>query len=197
EDDKAEGGVAARAAKWLTWWRVSGGELSALLAALRELDALPADGSPAALQRAQLAQLSDRVADAELRCAALQVDAEILRTLAGGAGRALASAAPALASAAEALAGVYHHVCAVNGTQPERLLLEHAGQTDIFDESAALEIVDEYVYLGRTSRHVGFRERSEPPYPNRMGSVRETPSDLLIQNTLLLEDQSFEQCVLL
>ncbi|XP_034835412.1 protein bicaudal D isoform X1 [Maniola hyperantus] len=130
EDDKAEGGVAARAAKWLTWWRVSGGELTALLAALRELDALPADGSPAAVQRAQLAQLSDRVADAELRCAALQVDAEILRTLAGGAGRALSSAAPALVSAAETLAGVYHHVCAVNGTQPERLLLEHAGQTD-------------------------------------------------------------------
>ncbi|XP_052743579.1 protein bicaudal D isoform X2 [Bicyclus anynana] len=127
-DERAEG-VSARAAKWLTWWRVSGGELAALLAALRELDA-PPDGSPAALQRAQLAQLSDRAADAELRCAALQADAETLRALAGGAGRALAAAAPALASAAEALAGVYHHVCAVNGTQPERLLLEHAGAAD-------------------------------------------------------------------
>ncbi|XP_050352594.1 protein bicaudal D isoform X1 [Nymphalis io] len=145
EDDKAEGGVASRAAKWLTWWRVSGGELGALLAALRELDA-PPDGSPAALQRAQLAQLSDRVADAELRCAALQADADLLRTLAGGAGRALSSAAPALASAAETLAALYHHVCAVNGTQPERVLLEHAGQTDgaggegrgIDDEALAL-----------------------------------------------------------
>ncbi|CAH2089335.1 unnamed protein product [Euphydryas editha] len=129
EDDKAEGGVASRAAKWLTWWRVSGGELGALLSALRELDALP-DGSPAALQRAQLAQLSDRVADAELRCAALQADADLLRTLAGGAGRALSSAAPALASAAETLAALYHHVCAVNGTQPERVLLEHAGAAE-------------------------------------------------------------------
>lgn len=45
-----------------------------------------------------------------------------------GAGRALATAAPALTSAAETLAQIYHHVCAVNGTQPERLLLEHAGQ---------------------------------------------------------------------
>lgn len=75
--------MAARAAKCLTWWRVSGGELGALLGALRELDA-PPDGSPAALQRAQLAQLSDRAADAELRCAALQADADLLRTLAGG-----------------------------------------------------------------------------------------------------------------
>lgn len=47
-----------------------------------------------------------------------------------GAGRALASAAPALTSAAETLAQLYHHVCAVNGTQPERLLLEHAGHQD-------------------------------------------------------------------
>lgn len=84
EDDKVEGGVAARAAKWLTWWRVSGGELVALLAALKELDSPLADGSPAALQRAQLAQLSDRMADAEIRCAALQADADLLRTLAGG-----------------------------------------------------------------------------------------------------------------
>ncbi|CAH0724274.1 unnamed protein product, partial [Brenthis ino] len=129
DESTTAGGIASRAAKWLTWWRVSGGELSGVLAALRELDA-PPDASAAALQRAQLAQLSDRVADAELRCAALQADADLLRTLAGGAGRALSSAAPALASAAETLAALYHHVCAVNGTQPERVLLEHAGQTD-------------------------------------------------------------------
>lgn len=47
-----------------------------------------------------------------------------------GAGRALSAAAPVLLSAAETLAQIYHHVCAINGTQPERLLLEHAGQTD-------------------------------------------------------------------
>ncbi|XP_061384195.1 protein bicaudal D isoform X1 [Danaus plexippus] len=139
EDDKVEGGVAARAAKWLTWWRVSGGELVALLAALKELDSPLADGSPAALQRAQLAQLSDRMADAEIRCAALQADADLLRTLAGGAGRALSSAAPALASAADTLAQLYHHVCAVNGTQPERLLLEHAGQNDVTDGSGRVD----------------------------------------------------------
>ncbi|CAH2042157.1 unnamed protein product, partial [Iphiclides podalirius] len=131
KEEKAEGGVAARAARWLTWWRVSGGELSALAGALAELNGAPAaPGSPAALQRQALAQLSDRVAEAELRCAALEADADLLRTLAGGAGRALASAAPALSSAAETLAQLYHHVCAVNGTQPERLLLEHAGHQD-------------------------------------------------------------------
>ncbi|CAK1584314.1 unnamed protein product [Parnassius mnemosyne] len=133
EKEKCPGGVAARAARWLTWWRVSGGELAALRDALQELAAADADAagaSPAALQRQALAQLSDRVAEAELRCAALQADADLLRTLAGGAGRALASAAPALASAAETLAQLYHHVCAVNGTQPERLLLEHAGHHD-------------------------------------------------------------------
>ena len=52
------------------------------------------------------------------------------RVVLAGAGRALSSAAPALASAAETLAALYHHVCAVNGTQPERVLLDHAGQTD-------------------------------------------------------------------
>ncbi|KAJ8717114.1 hypothetical protein PYW08_005513 [Mythimna loreyi] len=137
DDEKVEsGGVSARAAKWLTWWRVSGGELSGLAALLGELaaGALPADATPAsaaALQRAALAQLADRVAEAEVRCAALQADADLLRTLAGGAGRALATAGPALLSAAETLAQIYHHVCAVNGTQPERVLLEHAGQNDV------------------------------------------------------------------
>ncbi|XP_038211239.1 protein bicaudal D isoform X2 [Zerene cesonia] len=132
EEEKLEsGGVSARAAKWLTWWRVSGGEVGALADALGELLAAPAPaGSPAALQRQALASLSDRAADAELRCAALQADADLLRAIAGGAGRALSSAAPALTSAAETLAQLYHHVCAVNGTQPERLLLEHAHQTD-------------------------------------------------------------------
>ncbi|KAH9633224.1 hypothetical protein HF086_017779 [Spodoptera exigua] len=133
EDEKVDsGGVSARAAKWLTWWRVSGGELSGLAALLSELGsgAAGADGSAAALQRAALAQLADRVAEAEVRCAALQADADLLRTLAGGAGRALSTAGPALLSAAETLAQIYHHVCAVNGTQPERVLLEHAGQSD-------------------------------------------------------------------
>ncbi|XP_063540607.1 protein bicaudal D [Cydia strobilella] len=130
EEEKTEGagGVPPRAAAWLTWWRVSGGELTALGAALTELQSAsaPPDASPAALARASLAELSDRVAEAEVRAAALQADCDLLRTLAGGAGRALSSAAPALTSAAEALAQMYHHVCAVNGTQPERLLLEHA-----------------------------------------------------------------------
>ncbi|XP_028163282.1 protein bicaudal D [Ostrinia furnacalis] len=131
EDEKVEGGISARAGRWLTWWRVSGGELEALGAALGELAAAAPPDSAAAHQRQQLAQLSDRLAEADVRCAALQADADLLRTLAGGAGRALSTAAPALASAAETLAQIYHHVCAVNGTQPERLLLEHAGHADV------------------------------------------------------------------
>ncbi|CAH0401199.1 unnamed protein product [Chilo suppressalis] len=132
EDEKTEGGISSRAGRWLTWWRVSGGELEALGAALAELGsgAAPADATAAQLARQQLAQLSDRLAEAEVRGAALQADADLLRTLAGGAGRALSSAAPALTSAAETLAQIYHHVCAINGTQPERLLLEHAGHAD-------------------------------------------------------------------
>lgn len=50
--------------------------------------------------------------------------------LSSGAGRALSTSAPALVSAADTLAQIYHHVCAINGTQPQRLLLEHAGQTE-------------------------------------------------------------------
>lgn len=60
----------------------------------------------------------------QVRGAALRAEAELLRTLAGGAGRALSAAAPALQQAADGLAALYHHVCAVNGTTPERLLLE-------------------------------------------------------------------------
>ncbi|KAJ2948604.1 hypothetical protein O0L34_g7859 [Tuta absoluta] len=133
EDEKVEGGVSARAAKWLTWWRVSGGELSGVAALMQELQhaSAPAEGTAAGVARAQLAHLSDRLAGAEVRAAALQADADLLRTLAGGAGRALSTAAPALASAADTLAQIYHHVCAVNGTQPERLLLEHAGQPHV------------------------------------------------------------------
>lgn len=82
------GGVSARAAKWLTWWRVSGGELSGLGALLSELQAGAGAGAegagPQALQRAALAQLADKVAEAEVRAAALQADADLLRTLAGG-----------------------------------------------------------------------------------------------------------------
>lgn len=59
--------MPARAAKWLTWWRVSGGELGALGAALAELaTAAPPPDSAAATQRAQLAALADRVAEAEV-----------------------------------------------------------------------------------------------------------------------------------
>lgn len=77
--------MSARAARWLTWWRVSGTELSALDAALSELlsGGQPAD-SAAGLARAELAQLSDRVAEAEVRAAALRADCDLLRTLAGG-----------------------------------------------------------------------------------------------------------------
>ncbi|XP_049876582.1 protein bicaudal D isoform X2 [Pectinophora gossypiella] len=140
EDEKVEGGVSARAAKWLTWWRVSGGELAGVAALLGELAAgAAADAGAANAARQQLAALCDRVAEAEVRAAALQADADLLRTLAGGAGRALSSAAPALASAAEALAQIYHHVCAVNGTQPERLLLEHAGQPHAASEDRTVE----------------------------------------------------------
>ncbi|XP_063366649.1 protein bicaudal D [Cydia amplana] len=147
EEEKTEGGagVPGRAAAWLTWWRVSGGELGALGAALAELQAAsaPPDASPAALARASLADLSDRVAEAEVRAAALQADCDLLRTLAGGAGRALSSAAPALTSAAEALAQMYHHVCAVNGTQPERLLLEHAATDGVGGDGRGLGVETE------------------------------------------------------
>ncbi|XP_050674719.1 protein bicaudal D isoform X2 [Leptidea sinapis] len=145
DDEKTEGGVSTRAAKWLTWWRVSGGEVSALSTALAELLAAGAAPSCSVQQRQALAQLSDRLADAEIRCAVHQADVDLLRTMAGGAGRALSAAAPALSSAADGLAQLYHHVCAVNGTQPERLLLEHAHNTDgansegrVDDEALAL-----------------------------------------------------------
>lgn len=133
EDEKIEnGGVSSRAAGWLTWWRVSGGELSALSSALAELSAAaPAGDSASGHARAELAALSDRVAEAEVRAAALHAECDLLRTLAGGAGRALSSAAPSLASAADTLAQIYHHVCAINGTTPQRLLLEHAGHSDV------------------------------------------------------------------
>ncbi|XP_030030223.1 protein bicaudal D isoform X2 [Manduca sexta] len=138
EDEKNESGVSARASKWLTWWRVSGGELGALAATLGELQAAAQPGdAPAALQRQALVDLADRVAEAEVRCAELHAEADLLRTLASGAGRALSTAAPALLSAAETLAQIYHHVCAVNGTQPERLLLEHAGQNDSGEAGSA------------------------------------------------------------
>ncbi|XP_047996787.1 LOW QUALITY PROTEIN: protein bicaudal D [Leguminivora glycinivorella] len=146
DDEKTEGsgGVPPRAAAWLTWWRVSGGELTALGATLTELQSAsaPPDASPAALARASLAELSDRVAEAEVAAAALQADCDLLRTLAGGAGRALSSAAPALTSAAEALAQMYHHVCAVNGTQPERLLLEHAATDGAGGDGRGAEVED-------------------------------------------------------
>lgn len=123
----AEEDGKSRAGAWLSWWRVSGGELESLCSSLSELLAAAAPTeSGAALQRHALAELADRVAEAELRAQHLTAETDLLRTLAGGAGRALSTAAPALQSAAESLAQIYHHVCAVNGTQPERLLLEHA-----------------------------------------------------------------------
>lgn len=83
-----EGGISTKAGQWLTWWRVSGGELQQLGSALRELQsATPApDATAAGVARADLALLSDRVAEAEVRCAALQADCQLLRTLAGGRG---------------------------------------------------------------------------------------------------------------
>lgn len=85
EDEKTDG-VPSRAARWLTWWRVSGDELQQLAAALAELHSqAPApDGTAASIARAELAALSDRVAEAEVNCAALRADNHLLRTLAGG-----------------------------------------------------------------------------------------------------------------
>ncbi|XP_037961878.2 protein bicaudal D isoform X2 [Plutella xylostella] len=133
EEQQKDGTISSKAARWLTWWQVSGTELSKLAALLAEVQAAmpPPDATAASIARAELAQLSDRLAEAEVKCAAFTADNQLLTTLAGGAGRALATAAPALSSAAETLAQIYHHVCAINGTQPQRLLLEHAGQTDV------------------------------------------------------------------
>ncbi|KAG7301317.1 hypothetical protein JYU34_014247 [Plutella xylostella] len=133
EEQQKDGTISSKAARWLTWWQVSGTELSKLAALLAEVQAAmpPPDATAASIARAELAQLSDRLAEAEVKCAAFTADNQLLTTLAGGAGRALATAAPALSSAAETLAQIYHHVCAINGTQPQRLLLEHAGQSDV------------------------------------------------------------------
>lgn len=86
EEEKSDGGISSRAAKWLTWWRVSGGELTGVRALLDELQHAAAGGgdSAAGVARLALAQLADRVAEAEVRAAALQADADLLRTLAGG-----------------------------------------------------------------------------------------------------------------
>lgn len=49
DEEKVEsGGVSSRAARWLTWWRVSGGELSALGALLAELGAGAGGAAPRA-----------------------------------------------------------------------------------------------------------------------------------------------------
>lgn len=94
------------------------GELEALEAELNVPDATSA-------LRSELGNVRHRLLEREQAVLELQADLRVLTQLSGDAGLSLDTALTSLQTVSDELAQLYHHVCAVNGETPNRVLLAH------------------------------------------------------------------------
>jgi len=79
----------------------------------------------AAALRTELGNIRNRLMDREQAVLELQTDLRLLTQLSGDAGASLDTALASLLTVSDELAQLYHHVCAVNGETPNRVLLAH------------------------------------------------------------------------
>ncbi|KAJ1530315.1 hypothetical protein ONE63_005233 [Megalurothrips usitatus] len=107
------------------WFSIAAKELEALHNALAEVEK-GLNCSDAALQlRTEVANLKNKLLDAEQRAAELDGDVQLLGSLAKEASDLMSSTHNNLLAASEEVAQLYHHVCTVNGETPSRVLLDH------------------------------------------------------------------------
>ncbi|KAK3927546.1 Protein bicaudal D [Frankliniella fusca] len=117
-----------------TWFSIASNELEALHNALKELEK-GLNCSDATLQlRTEVTNLKNKLFDAEQKAAELGGDVQALSSLAKEASDLMSSTHNNVITASEEVATLYHHVCAVNGESPSRVLLDHEKHGEIDSE---------------------------------------------------------------
>ncbi|KAL0278449.1 UNVERIFIED_CONTAM: hypothetical protein PYX00_000269 [Menopon gallinae] len=107
------------------WFTLSSKELEQLKTELLELEN-SLNMSDATIQlRTDIANLKNKLLDSEQQSLELQSDVKILGQLTSEASHSLEKAVNGLQTISDELAQLYHHVCAVNGETPSRVLLDH------------------------------------------------------------------------
>lgn len=124
-----------------SWFTIAANELEALQAALKELEK-GLNCSDATLQlRTEVANLKNKLLDAEQRAVELDGDVQLLGSLAKEASELMSSTQTNLLAASEEVAQLYHHVCTVNGETPSRVLLDHEKHGDT-DSEPSVELIE-------------------------------------------------------
>ncbi|KAG8034796.1 hypothetical protein G9C98_007872 [Cotesia typhae] len=107
------------------WSTMSAREVEQLQKDLAELEDNLTVSDATQQLRMELTNLRNKLLDTEHRNSQLESDIEILSKLACEAGGCLDTAQNDLQNISDELAQLYHHVCAVNGETPSRVILDH------------------------------------------------------------------------
>lgn len=107
------------------WYALSAREIEQLGDDLKELDKACACSDALTQLRTEITNTRNKLLDAERRNMDLDNDVVVLREFAGEAGAAVDDIQNNLQTVTEEVCQLYHHVCAVNGQTPNRILLDH------------------------------------------------------------------------
>lgn len=107
------------------WFQFTFKELDQLRSELVELEKGLNISDVTAQLRTDISNLKNKLLDSEQQALEYQSDVLILSKLTCGASASLEGAMTGLQTISDELAQLYHHVCAVNGETPSRVLLDH------------------------------------------------------------------------
>ncbi|XP_034947533.1 protein bicaudal D isoform X2 [Chelonus insularis] len=107
------------------WCKISANEVEQLQKDISELEENLTVSDATQQLRMELTNLRNKLLDTEHKNAQLESDIQILSKCASEAGGALDNAQNDLQNMSDELAQLYHHVCAVNGETPSRVILDH------------------------------------------------------------------------
>ncbi|XP_011306932.1 protein bicaudal D isoform X2 [Fopius arisanus] len=107
------------------WSTMSAHEVEQLQKDLLELEAGLTISDTTQQLRSELTNLRNKLLDTEHKNTQLESDVGIVSKLAAEAGGCLDTAQNDLQNISDELAQLYHHVCAVNGETPSRVILDH------------------------------------------------------------------------
>ena len=122
------------------WFDFTYKELDQLKNELIELEKGLNISDATAQLRTDIANLKNKLLDSEQQALEYKSDVLILGQLTCGASTSLEAAMSGLQTVSDELAQLYHHVCAVNGETPSRVLLDHEKKGEVIpiaDENSA------------------------------------------------------------
>lgn len=114
------------------WYAMSAKEIEQLKNDLKEFDKACACSDALVQLRTEITNTKNKLLDVERKNMDLDNDIVVLREFAGEAGAAVDDIQNNLQTVTEEVCQLYHHVCAVNGQTPNRIVLDHEksdGQT--------------------------------------------------------------------